>query len=164
MILLLLLLLLLPLLLFLFPHTDKCSMKTQTSPPLWSNILTMATGHVVWVLKVIPLSMEFGFFFLMVFLCCFQLEKKSYFEKREESLAKARVAIRKAGRSRDYTPYKNESFFPRGPVYRNPYAFYQLSFFFSFFLFFFFLRFLLLEKKIEISDDNNNKANMELSE
>ena len=69
-----------------------------------------------------------------------QLEKK-YFKRMEESLAKARAAIWKAGRSRTYTPYMNESFFPRGAVYRNPSAFYQLSLFFSFFLFCFLIFF-----------------------
>ncbi|KAF8400601.1 hypothetical protein HHK36_013900 [Tetracentron sinense] len=44
----------------------------------------------------------------------------------EEGLARARAAIRKAVRSRNYTSYKEETFIPRGSIYRNPYAFHQL--------------------------------------
>ncbi|KAK9269779.1 hypothetical protein L1049_001557 [Liquidambar formosana] len=52
-------------------------------------------------------------------------QKKSSLEKLEEDLARARVAIRKAIRSRNYTSEMEESFVPRGSIYRNPYAFHQ---------------------------------------
>ncbi|XP_057467422.1 probable glycosyltransferase At5g11130 isoform X1 [Actinidia eriantha] len=43
----------------------------------------------------------------------------------ETSLARARAAIQKAVRTRNYMSYKEESFIPRGSIYRNPYAFHQ---------------------------------------
>ncbi|GMJ15652.1 hypothetical protein like AT5G20260 [Hibiscus trionum] len=43
----------------------------------------------------------------------------------EAELAEARAAIREAIRIRNYTSDKEESFVPRGSVYRNPYAFHQ---------------------------------------
>jgi xylogalacturonan beta-1,3-xylosyltransferase len=56
-----------------------------------------------------------------------ELHKKSRIETMEEGLARARTAIRKATRMRNYTSYKKESFVPRGSIYINPYAFHQLS-------------------------------------
>lgn len=47
----------------------------------------------------------------------------------EERLSRARAAIHEAGRMRIYNmPWRflDRSFIPRGDVYRNPYAFYQL--------------------------------------
>ena len=55
------------------------------------------------------------------------LHEKSRIETMEEGLARARAAIRKAIRTRNYTSYKKESFVPRGSIYINPYAFHQLS-------------------------------------
>lgn len=55
-------------------------------------------------------------------------EKKSSVKKIEEGLARARAAIRKAAMIRNYSleqTEERESFIPRGPVYRNPFAFYQ---------------------------------------
>ncbi|KAA0050111.1 putative glycosyltransferase [Cucumis melo var. makuwa] len=43
----------------------------------------------------------------------------------EEGLAEARAAIRQAIVTRNYTSEKEESFIPRGRVYRNAYAFHQ---------------------------------------
>ncbi|KAL3566111.1 hypothetical protein D5086_031526 [Populus alba] len=54
-----------------------------------------------------------------------ELHKKSRIETMEEGLARARAAIRKATRMRNYTSYKKESFVPRGSIYINPYAFHQ---------------------------------------
>ena len=48
-------------------------------------------------------------------------------ERIEGGLARARAAIREAVRSSNYTSQKKENFIPRGAVYRNPYAFHQLS-------------------------------------
>ncbi|XP_020536418.1 probable glycosyltransferase At5g11130 [Jatropha curcas] len=50
---------------------------------------------------------------------------KSRLEEMEEGLARARAAIRHAGRTRSYSSCKHDSFIPRGSVYTNPYAFHQ---------------------------------------
>ncbi|KAL8216835.1 hypothetical protein R6Q57_023672 [Mikania cordata] len=50
-------------------------------------------------------------------------------ETQEERLSRARATIRDAGLMRRYKmPWRlrDPSFIPRGPVYRNPYAFHQL--------------------------------------
>ena len=48
------------------------------------------------------------------------------FEKQiEKGLTRARAAIKEAIWSRNYTSEKEETFIPRGDVYRNPYAFHQ---------------------------------------
>lgn len=51
--------------------------------------------------------------------------EKSHVEEIEEGLARARAAILEAARKRSYTSYKEETFIPRGSIYRNPYAFHQ---------------------------------------
>ncbi|GLT71518.1 hypothetical protein SLA2020_435310 [Shorea laevis] len=43
----------------------------------------------------------------------------------EEGLARARAAIKQASWRRSYTSSQEESFVPRGAVYKNPYAFHQ---------------------------------------
>lgn len=45
----------------------------------------------------------------------------------EKGLTNARASIRRAILSRNYSSSEGEEFVPRGAVYRNPYAFYQLS-------------------------------------
>ena len=60
------------------------------------------------------------------------MQNKSSAERIEEELAKARAAIRKAIITKNYTSDGKEIYIPRGSVYRNPYAFHQLSFFFFF--------------------------------
>ncbi|KAA8522975.1 hypothetical protein F0562_009398 [Nyssa sinensis] len=52
-------------------------------------------------------------------------EKKSSLERIEEDLARARAAIHKAVRSQKYSSDKEESFIPRGSLYRNSFAFHQ---------------------------------------
>ncbi|KAI3468004.1 hypothetical protein Pfo_024667 [Paulownia fortunei] len=54
-----------------------------------------------------------------------QVQKNGNMGRLEAGLARARAAIVEAGRRRSYTSYKNESFIPRGSIYRNPYAFHQ---------------------------------------
>ena len=51
--------------------------------------------------------------------------KKSSLERIEYDLAKARAAIREAVVTRSFKSEKSESFVPRGPMYRNAYAFHQ---------------------------------------
>ncbi|KAJ7978976.1 Exostosin family protein [Quillaja saponaria] len=46
-------------------------------------------------------------------------------ETIEDGLARARAAIRKAIQLQNYTSYKQETFVPRGCIYRNAYAFHQ---------------------------------------
>ncbi|GLT29659.1 hypothetical protein SLA2020_045100 [Shorea laevis] len=53
--------------------------------------------------------------------------KKSSLERIEDGLAAARAAILEAIRLRNYTSKKEETFILRGDIYRNPYAFHQLS-------------------------------------
>ncbi|OWM74774.1 hypothetical protein CDL15_Pgr004541 [Punica granatum] len=62
--------------------------------------------------------------------------EKSSLERIEEGLARARKAIREAAQSKSYGRNKYNfsssrrremEFVPKGPVYRNPYALYQLS-------------------------------------
>ncbi|KAI3987566.1 hypothetical protein MKX01_021478 [Papaver californicum] len=52
-------------------------------------------------------------------------ETRTSAERIEDDLAKARSAIRKAARTRNYTSDRVQDFVPRGLIYRNPYAFYQ---------------------------------------
>ena len=56
----------------------------------------------------------------------FVLKVEKNIKSIEEGLARARLAIRKAARTRRYLSYKDEGFIPRGSIYRNPYAFHQL--------------------------------------
>ncbi|KAM1809157.1 hypothetical protein ACFX15_025485 [Malus domestica] len=50
---------------------------------------------------------------------------KNSLERIEEDLAEARAAIREAIQSRNYSSEREETFIPRGSVYKNPYAFHQ---------------------------------------
>ncbi|KAF5749398.1 Exostosin family protein putative isoform 1 [Tripterygium wilfordii] len=52
-------------------------------------------------------------------------KEKSSLERIEEGLARARAAIREAARIKNYTSDKQQSYVPRGSIYRNPYAFHQ---------------------------------------
>ncbi|XWS17101.1 hypothetical protein CRYUN_Cryun33cG0038900 [Craigia yunnanensis] len=53
------------------------------------------------------------------------IKNKSNSERIEEDLARARAAILKAVQLQNFTSEKEEIFVPRGPIYRNAYAFYQ---------------------------------------
>ncbi|KAJ8634948.1 hypothetical protein MRB53_009215 [Persea americana] len=53
------------------------------------------------------------------------IKKTSSLEKIEVGLARARASIQRAVVTRNYTSYKKESYIPRGPIYRNAYAFHQ---------------------------------------
>ncbi|KAG6599377.1 putative glycosyltransferase, partial [Cucurbita argyrosperma subsp. sororia] len=55
-------------------------------------------------------------------------KKKTSLRMIEASLAEARVSIRNAVRWKNFTSEKKETYIPRGSIYRNPYAFHQLSF------------------------------------
>ncbi|MCL7030549.1 hypothetical protein MKW94_020589 [Papaver nudicaule] len=66
------------------------------------------------------------FLHLIVIVVISQMqEKRTSLERIEDDLARARAAIRKAVRARNYTSNKVEDFIPSGPTYRNPYAFHQ---------------------------------------
>ncbi|KAH0970270.1 hypothetical protein GBA52_022426 [Prunus armeniaca] len=54
-------------------------------------------------------------------------QNKTSLERIEEDLAQARAAIREAIQSRNYKSERTETFIPRGSIYKNPYAFHQLS-------------------------------------
>ncbi|GAB2300290.1 hypothetical protein Dimus_034326 [Dionaea muscipula] len=53
------------------------------------------------------------------------VRKKSSLVRIEESLARARAAIREAARTGKFTSQNNETFIPLGPLYRHPQAFHQ---------------------------------------
>ncbi|KAK5811694.1 hypothetical protein PVK06_027053 [Gossypium arboreum] len=53
------------------------------------------------------------------------IKKKSNPERIEQDLAKARAAILKAFQQQNFTLEKQDTFVPRGSIYRNAYAFYQ---------------------------------------
>eukprot|EP00257_Ricinus_communis_P003424 XP_002515488.3 probable glycosyltransferase At5g11130 [Ricinus communis] len=53
------------------------------------------------------------------------VQMKSPLQEMEEGLARARAAILEAGRTRNYSSHKQESFIPRGSIYLNPYIFHQ---------------------------------------
>ncbi|KAJ8631151.1 hypothetical protein MRB53_024474 [Persea americana] len=54
------------------------------------------------------------------------IKKRTSLERIEVGLARARAAIRRAIVTENYTSYKEKSYVPRGPIYRNAYAFHQL--------------------------------------
>lgn len=71
-----------------------------------------------------------GFLFSFLLSFCFWgtlQEKSSTTERIEQDLGRARAAIRKAILTQNYTSDKEEIYVPTGPVYRNAYAFHQLS-------------------------------------
>ncbi|MBA0645753.1 hypothetical protein Goklo_013810 [Gossypium klotzschianum] len=53
------------------------------------------------------------------------IKKKSNPERIEQDLAKARAAVLKAVQQQNFTLEKQDTFVPRGSIYRNAYAFYQ---------------------------------------
>ncbi|XP_030505809.1 probable glycosyltransferase At5g20260 [Cannabis sativa] len=53
------------------------------------------------------------------------VKNKSSVQRLEDGLARARAAIRKAILTKNYTSDREEIYIPRGPIYRNPYAFHQ---------------------------------------
>ncbi|CAK7345360.1 unnamed protein product [Dovyalis caffra] len=65
--------------------------------------------------------------------------KRTLFDGIEEGLARARAAIYEAVRSRNSSSHKEGSHIPRGAMYRNQYAFHQLSYDFVFFFCFLYL-------------------------
>ncbi|KDP30241.1 hypothetical protein JCGZ_17023 [Jatropha curcas] len=52
-------------------------------------------------------------------------KKKGSLERVENGLAKVRASIREAIKTQNYSSYKEETYIPRGILYRNPYAFHQ---------------------------------------
>ncbi|RWR85627.1 putative glycosyltransferase isoform X1 [Cinnamomum micranthum f. kanehirae] len=53
------------------------------------------------------------------------IKKRTSLERIEVGLARARASIQRAIVNQNYTSYKEESYVPRGPIYRNAYAFHQ---------------------------------------
>lgn len=95
------------------------------------------------------------------------MQNKSGKKRIEDDLARARAAIHKAVRTKksNYTSDDDDgSFIPRGSIYRNAYAFHQLSFqryrliwfrlFYAFFFFFYELR-LFYAKTLVLIPSNN---------
>lgn len=77
-------------------------------------------------LKVIFIHMRLWsceLFVLKYIICCDKKEKKR--SRIAEDLAKSRAVIREAVRSKKYVSENEETFVPRGAVYRNVYAFHQ---------------------------------------
>jgi xylogalacturonan beta-1,3-xylosyltransferase len=60
-------------------------------------------------------------------VCVLFGQKKTRFDGIEAGLARARAAIYEAVRSHNSSSYKEGSYIPRGAMYRNHYAFHQLS-------------------------------------
>ncbi|CAK7345366.1 unnamed protein product [Dovyalis caffra] len=56
-----------------------------------------------------------------------QKKTKKGLERIEDGLARARAAILRAIQSKNSSSYKKGSYIPRGAIYRNQYAFHQLS-------------------------------------
>ncbi|KAI5669571.1 hypothetical protein M9H77_19424 [Catharanthus roseus] len=54
-----------------------------------------------------------------------QINRRSNISRIEESLGRARAAIRTASQTHRFVSLKNQSFIPRGLIYKNPYAFHQ---------------------------------------
>lgn len=54
-------------------------------------------------------------------------QKRSNLERREEELRKARAAIRRAVKFKNYTSNEKVIYIPTGQIYRNSFAFHQLS-------------------------------------
>jgi len=58
-------------------------------------------------------------------------QRRSNLEKREEELRKARAAIRRAVRFKNCTSNEEViTYIPTGQIYRNSFAFHQLSLYF----------------------------------
>ncbi|KAF3496088.1 hypothetical protein DY000_02057247 [Brassica cretica] len=55
------------------------------------------------------------------------IKKRSNLERIEEELRKARVAIRRAVKLKNYTSNEDMTYIPTGQIYRNSFAFHQLS-------------------------------------
>ncbi|CAO2841176.1 unnamed protein product [Amaranthus hypochondriacus] len=97
------------------------NINNNQSNPLISNINHHYRGNISFISKILILKEK--------------KEKKNNddnnngsLEKIENGLARARAAIRIAARRQSYKLEGDEIFIPRGQVYRNPYAFHQLSF------------------------------------
>ncbi|KAJ8768249.1 hypothetical protein K2173_021189 [Erythroxylum novogranatense] len=56
-----------------------------------------------------------------------QEKKRSSSRRVEDGLARAKADVREAVRSKNYSSYKKQIYFPTGVIYRNPVAFHQLS-------------------------------------
>lgn len=60
-------------------------------------------------------------------MCLCVQKNQSKTERIEQELSVARAIIRKAIVTKNCTSNSNEIYIPTGSVYRNPYAFHQLS-------------------------------------
>lgn len=114
----------------------------QHGPPSALTSLPEVLGLSVKV-SIQPNSDIFCIFEILDFVCWsmffwwkivwenFQVQNMSKTQRIEEELARARALIRKAILTKNYTSDRNEIYIPSGSIYRNPYAFHQLSLFSS---------------------------------
>ncbi|KAI3864145.1 hypothetical protein MKW98_031737 [Papaver atlanticum] len=109
-------LLLLLLIMYLSPYNNNRYLVANTDfssiPPLLASTSTI--GEDNGILTQVSLVLLLHIY-----------EKLTSLGRIEDDLARARAAIRKAARTRNYTSNKVQGFIPRGPIYRNPYAFHQ---------------------------------------
>ncbi|XP_004288781.1 PREDICTED: probable glycosyltransferase At5g20260-like [Fragaria vesca subsp. vesca] len=93
------------------------------NPEKSSNYSTPSSTQVASLDEALTSSMYRRIRHRYVLLLFYQ--EKTSLERIEEDLAKARASILEAIQSKNYSSEKEESFIPRGSIYKNPYAFHQ---------------------------------------
>ncbi|XP_056861601.1 probable glycosyltransferase At5g20260 [Raphanus sativus] len=96
----------------------------QSSPNL-NSITLSSLAHATSLAPSPSMSMEFSTPSSNVTLIPSSQKKEKKGSRIEEGLVKSRAAIREAIRLKKHTSEREETFIPRGAVYRNAYAFHQ---------------------------------------